>query len=277
MPISASEFNYIRELVRQRSAIVLEPGKEYLVESRLTAVARGEGFASLKQFLDELRRQPANGLHDRVVEALMTNETSFFRDVHPFDSLRQSVLPELIQRRAAERQLVIWSAACAAGQEPYSIAMLIRESFPALADWSVKILATDLSKAMLARGREGRFTQLEINRGLPARYLVKYFSQRGVEWQVQDDIRAMVEFRELNLAGRWPAMSPPDIVFLRNVLIYFDVATKREVLAKVRLVMRPDGYLFLGGAETTINLDDAFERVSLGKSTCYRPPAKAWP
>ncbi|HEU4587335.1 MAG TPA: protein-glutamate O-methyltransferase CheR [Gemmatimonadales bacterium] len=275
MPISASEFNYIRELVRQRSAIVLEPGKEYLVESRLTAVARGEGFDSLEQFLDEMRRRPDTGLHERAVEALTTNETSFFRDVHPFDSLRQSVLPELIQRRTAERQLVIWSAACASGQEPYSVAMLIRESFPALADWSVKVLATDLSKAMLARCREGRFTQLEINRGLPARYLVKYFAQHGGEWQIQDDIRAMVEFRELNLAGRWPAMPPPDIVFLRNVLIYFDVATKREVLAKVRLVMRPDGYLFLGGAETTINLDDAFERVTLGKSTCYRLPAKA--
>jgi chemotaxis protein methyltransferase CheR len=272
MPISTSEFNFVRELVRQRSAIVLEPGKEYLVESRLTAVARVEGFASLEQLLGELRSQPANGLHARVVEAMTTNETSFFRDIHPFDSLRQSVLPDLIQRRAAERQLVVWSAACSTGQEPYSIAMLIRENFPALAGWSVRILATDLSTEVLARARLGRFTQLEMNRGLPARYLVKYFTKSGSDWQIQDDIRAMVQFREMNLAERWPPIPTPDIVFIRNVLIYFDVATKREILAKMRKVMRPDGFLFLGGAETTINLDDSFERVSLGKATCYRLP-----
>lgn len=273
MPISASEFNFIRELVRQRSAIVIEPGKEYLVESRLAVVARAEGFASLEQFLGELRSQPANGLHERAVEAMTTNETSFFRDIQPFDALRQSVLPELIQRRAAERQLVIWSAACSTGQEPYSIAMLIREGFPALASWSVKILATDLSREVLARGREGRFTQLEMNRGLPAQYLVKYFTKCGSEWKIQDGIRKMVDFREMNLAERWPPMTAPDVVFIRNVLIYFDVASKREILAKVRKVMRSDGYLFLGGAETTVNLDDSFERVSLGKATCYRMPA----
>jgi chemotaxis protein methyltransferase CheR len=270
MPISATEFNFVRDLVRQRSAIVLEPGKEYLVESRLSSVAKDEGFASLEQFLSELRARPSNGLHERIVEAMTTNETSFFRDLHPFDALRQTVLPDLIQRRAAERQLTIWSAACSSGQEAYSIAMTIRDAFPQLAAWSVRILATDLSKEMVARCREGRFTQLEMNRGLPAQYLVKYFTKHGLEWQVKDELRKMVDVREMNLADRWPPLPPIDIVFIRNVLIYFDVSTKREILAKIRKLMRPDGYVFLGGAETTLNLDDAFQRVPIGKSTCYQ-------
>jgi chemotaxis protein methyltransferase CheR len=270
MPISATEFNFVRDLVRQRSAIVLEPGKEYLVESRLSSVAKDEGFASLEQFLSELRARPSNGLHERIVEAMTTNETSFFRDLHPFDALRQTVLPDLIQRRAAERQLTIWSAACSSGQEAYSIAMTIRDAFPQLAAWSVRILATDLSKEMVARCREGRFTQLEMNRGLPAQYLVKYFTKQGLEWQVKDELRKMVDVREMNLADRWPPLPPIDIVFIRNVLIYFDVSTKREILAKIRKLMRPDGYVFLGGAETTLNLDDAFQRVPIGKSTCYQ-------
>ncbi|HEU5170999.1 MAG TPA: protein-glutamate O-methyltransferase CheR [Gemmatimonadales bacterium] len=276
MPISPSEFDFVRELVRQRSAIVLEPGKEYLVESRLGTVARTEGFASLEQFLAELRNQPANGLHARVVEAMTTNETTFFRDIHPFDALRDAIIPDLLQRRAAERQLTIWCAASSSGQEPYSIAMLLREKGAQLAGWRIRILGTDLSGEMIARAREARYSQVEMNRGLPAPLLVKYFIKQGLEWQLKDDIRQMVEYREMNLAAPWPVLPAPDIVFIRNVLIYFDVATKKEILAKIRQAMRPDGYLFLGGAETTLNLDDAFHRTPLGKATAYRliPPAK---
>jgi chemotaxis protein methyltransferase CheR len=271
MPISTTEFNFIRNLVRERSAIVLEPGKEYLVESRLASVARGEGYACLEHFLAELRSKPTQRMHRQVVEAMTTNETSFFRDVHPFDALRQAVVPELLQRRAAERRLTIWCAACSSGQEPYSIAMTLRDHCPGLAGWTVRIVATDLSAEMLERGRRGRYGQVEMNRGLPAPMLVKHFKKDGLEWEISDELRRMVEFRELNLAESWPALPAPDVVFLRNVLIYFDVETKRSILSRVRRLMRPDGYLFLGGAETTMNLDDAFQRVQVGKAVCYRP------
>jgi chemotaxis protein methyltransferase CheR len=276
MPISAGEFSFVCDLVRERSAIVLEPGKEYLVESRLSAVARGEGFGSLEQLLAELHSHPSNGLHQRVVEAMTTNETTFFRDIHPYDALRQTVLPELLRVRAAERQLVIWSAACSSGQEPYSIAIALKELGSLLAGWSVRIVATDLSTEMLARAREGRFSQIEMNRGLPAQYLVKYFTKQGLEWRISDEIRQMVELRELNLAEAWPTLPAPDVVFMRNVLIYFDADTKRAILGRVRRLMRPEGYLFLGGAETTLNLDGAYQRVPIGKAISYRltGPAK---
>ncbi|HYC33213.1 MAG TPA: protein-glutamate O-methyltransferase CheR [Gemmatimonadales bacterium] len=271
MNIASGDFDFIRDLIRRRSAIVLEPGKEYLVESRLGAVAREEGFASLEHLVTELRTRPSNGLHRRVVEAMTTNETTFFRDIHPFDALRQAILPELIERRASQRQLTIWCAACSSGQEPYSISMLLREHFPALTGWTVRIVATDLSGEMLERARSGRYSQLEVNRGLPASYLVKYFRKQGLEWQLAEEVRRMVEYRELNLNEPWPGVPPADLVFLRNVLIYFDVETKRSILAKVRRVLRPDGYLFLGGSETTMGLDDTYQRMPVGKAVCYRP------
>jgi chemotaxis protein methyltransferase CheR len=268
--IAPDDFGYVRTLVRQRSAIVLEEGKEYLVESRLSAVAREEGFGSVERLIAELRAHPGNGLQRRVIEAMTTNETTFFRDIHPFDALRQTLLPELIQGRATQRELSIWCAASSSGQEPYSIAMLIREHFPVLAGWKVRILGTDLSGEMVERARQGRYSQLEVNRGLPAPLLVKYFRRQGLEWQLSDEIRGMVEYRELNLNEPWPTLPPADLVFLRNVLIYFDVDTKRTILGRVRRVLRPDGYLFLGGAETTMNLDDAYQRVPIGRAVCYR-------
>jgi chemotaxis protein methyltransferase CheR len=273
MTITAGDFGYIRDLVRQNSAIVIEPGKEYLVESRLSAVARDEGFASLDLLVAELRTKPANGLHRKVVDAMTTNETTFFRDVHPFDALRRDVLPQLIASRQAQRQLSIWCAGCSTGQEPYTVALILREHFTALAGWKVSILATDLSREVLARARAARYSQLEVNRGLPVGYLVKHFRKEGMEWQLADPIRQMVEFRELNLIEAWPGLPPMDLVFMRNVLIYFDVDTKRSILGKLRRTLRPDGALFLGGAETTMNLDDAYQRVPLGKAVCYRPSA----
>ena len=271
MTISAADFGYVRDLVRQRAAIVIEPGKEYLVEARLAGVARDEGFGSLELLVAELKAKPMNGLHRKVVDAMTTNETTFFRDVHPFEALRRQILPELITARAAQRQLSIWCAGCSTGQEPYTIAMLLREHFPALAGWTVRILATDLSQDVLVRARAGRFTQLEVNRGLPASYMVKHFRKEGMEWQIAEPLRQMVEFRELNLIEAWPGVPVVDLVFMRNVLIYFDVATKRTILGRIRRVLRPDGYLFLGGAETTMNLDDSYRRVALGKAVCYRP------
>ena len=270
MTLSAPEFNYIRRLVLEQSAIVLEEDKGYLVESRLLPLARREGFASLDLLIQKLQAEPFHGLHRQAVEAMTTNETSFFRDFNPFEALKKSVLPELIARREAERTLSIWCAASSSGQEPYSLSMLIRESFPQLVSWKLHILATDLSTEMLARAREGRYSQLEVNRGLPATFLVKYFQKRGCDWYLRDDIRSMVDYQVVNLSSGFPFLPPMDIVMMRNVLIYFGVQTKKEILAKVRRILRPDGYFFLGGAETTFSIDDSFERVQFERATCYR-------
>ncbi|MEP6572208.1 MAG: protein-glutamate O-methyltransferase CheR [Gemmatimonadota bacterium] len=270
MPMTPSDFTWVSQLVRQKSAIVLEAEKTYLVEARLAPLARTEGFASLGAMLTKMRSSPANGLHHKVVEAMTTNETSFFRDLYPFDALWKVVIPELLAEHAASRQLNIWCAAASSGQEPYTIAMVLREHFPELATWSVQFLATDLSRQMLVRAREGRFGQLEVNRGLPAPMLLKYFEKKGMEWQVRSELREMIEFREWNLIEPWRPLPLMDIVFLRNVLIYFDVETKRSILAKMVRVLRPGGFLFLGGAETTINLGDDFERLPFERSGCYR-------
>lgn len=271
MPIGTSEFNFVRELVRSQSAIVLEPGKEYLVESRLTSVARGEGFASVDQFIAQLRTRPNQQLQRRVIEAMTTNETSFFRDGHPFEALRHHVVPELLKRRATERTLTIWCGASSSGQEPYTILMLLKELGVPAPGWTVRLLCTDISEEMLERTRAGRYSQLEVNRGLPAPMLVKYFQKQGADWVVREELRRMIDARQLNLAEPWSWVPACDIVFLRNVLIYFDVPTKRDILGRIRRVLRPDGYLFLGGAETTLNLDDAYERLTLDKAVAYRP------
>ncbi len=268
--LSNTAFNFISDLVRERSAIVLEAGKTYLVESRLSPVAREHGMQSVDQLVDALRRPGSQTLTRQVVEAMTTNETSFFRDVHPFDALKTQIIPELINNRSRERTLSIWSNACSSGQEVYTIAMLLRDNFPQLAGWKVRLLATDLSSQILAKAREGVFNQTEVNRGLPLPMLLKYFQKNGLTWRVKDEIRNMVEFSELNLVEPWPVLPQMDVIFLRNVLIYFSPETKKEILNKARRVMRPDGYLFLGGAETTMNLDTSFERVQIGKATCYR-------
>jgi chemotaxis protein methyltransferase CheR len=270
MTITASEFEYIRRLVLEQSAIVLEADKQYLAESRLSPVARREGFDSPSSLVACLRTKIFDGLHRKVVEAMTTNETSFFRDFHPFEALRKSILPELMTRRAGSKELNVWCAACSSGQEPYSLTILLEEYFPNLAGWKIRIVATDLCAEILARAREGRYSQLEVNRGLPASLLVKYFRQHGSEWQIADKLRRRVEFQILNLAENWPPLPSMDVIMMRNVLIYFGVETKKMMLGKVRGVLKPDGFLFLGGAETTFNVDDAFERVQFERSICYR-------
>jgi chemotaxis protein methyltransferase CheR len=273
--LSVADFDFVRALVRDASAIQIEPGKEYLVESRLLPLARATGQGSVPELVHELRRNPAGPLREQVVEAMTTNETSFFRDTHPFRALATAVLPELMKARRAERAITIWSAACSSGQEAYSIAMVLADTLAADPGWRTRIVATDLSQEMLVRTRRGRYTQLEVNRGLPAPQLVKHFRRAGTEWEAAPGLRAMVETRVLNLAAPWPPLPPMDVVFLRNVLIYFDIETKRRILARVRDVLRPDGWLFLGGAETTLNLDDAFERVQIERAMAYRLRGKA--
>lgn len=271
MPLTLENFDYVDDLVRRRSAVVLGREKQYLAEGRLLPMAKKLGHDSVDAFVTCLRTLPDPVLQMKVVEAMTTNETSFFRDSHPFECLRKRILPELIQRRSAQRSLSIWSAACSTGQEPYSIAMLLCDSFPELSNWNVTILASDLGTENLERARSGRFSQMEVNRGLPAHLLVKYFQRQGLDWQLGDNIRRLVEFHRCNLAGAlWPAFPPIDIIFLRNVLIYFDESTRKQILARIRRLLCPDGYLFLGGAETTLNLDDAFEPVVFEQSRCYR-------
>jgi len=269
--MTAQDFEYVCRFVRDRSAIVLDAGKEYLVESRLGPLAARLQLGSVADLIGRLRTGRDAALGTRVIEAMVTNETLFFRDVQPFDTLRRTVLPELIRRRAGERRLDVWCAACSTGQEPYSLAILLREYFPALAAWRVGILATDLSAEVLGRAREGRYTQLEVNRGLPAALLLKYFRQHAAVWELADDVRRMVEFRELNLVREWPPLPRFDLVFLRNVMIYFDVDTKKAILGRVARVLRPDGHLLLGAAESTINLDDTFRRAEELKGGFYQP------
>jgi len=267
-----ADFDYVRNYVRAQAAIVIEPGKEYLVESRLVTLARKEKIASIDLLVDQLRAKPGSELHRRVIDAMTTNETSFFRDLHPFEALKKSILPELMQKRRPERQLNFWCGAASTGQESYSVMITIAENFPDLFSWNLNFIATDLSLDVLAQAQSGKYSQLEVNRGLPAPLLVKYFKRDGDSWEFDANIRKKVLFKELNLIATWPFMPAMDVVFLRNVLIYFDVETKKTILGKIRRLLRPGGYLFLGGAETTLNLDDAYERVTLERATCYRTP-----
>ena len=271
MAISQTDFDYVSRLAHDEAAIVIEPGKEYLVETRLSPLAQKEGFASLAAFIQQLRTEvKVNGLHYKAIDALTTNETLFFRDFHPFEALRRLIVPEILEQRAGLRRLTIWSAACSTGQEPYSLAMLLLEHFPQLAGWTVSILATDLSPRVLSLAQAGEYTQLEVNRGLPASYLVKYFTKRGEKWCIKDEVKKLVQFRSMNLIQPWPVMPPLDLVFIRNVMIYFDVDTKKTILRRTRNCLLPHGYLFLGTAETTTNLDPEYQPVAFGKAVVYR-------
>jgi chemotaxis protein methyltransferase CheR len=263
-------FDFVRSLVRRESSIVLEAGKEYLVKARLSALCRSVGCETIDELVDRVRQSPRGPLHDRVLEALVTTETSFFRDIHPFSALEEHVIPELMSRRRTERRLALWSAACSSGQEPYSLAMLMKERFPTLDGWSIRLVASDLSGEMIDRAGSGIYSQLEVNRGVPSRLLVKYFERTGTRWQVAGEIRRRVEFHKVNLSRPFPPLPKMDLILLRNVLIYFDEESRTDILERVARQMRADGYLLVGGAETMINYDHLFRRVKIGKSACYQ-------
>lgn len=269
MSIQAAEYDYLRSFMRERSAIVLDHGKEYLVESRLTPLAYNEGLQSAGELLIHLRRNPSESLHRKVLDAMTNNETWFFRDFFPFEALRHQVVPALLKSRAQSRTVRVWSAAASCGQEPYSIAMLLKQNF-ALSNWTFRILATDICSRVLLRAAEGKYSQMEVNRGLPATLLTKYFVRCGLDWQLAPSIRECVEFRAINLAEPWPDIPKMDVVFLRNVMIYFDLEIRKLILSRIRSVLQPDGVLFLGSAETTLNIDAGFERVPYEKSAYYR-------
>jgi chemotaxis protein methyltransferase CheR len=268
--LSADAISFVCATVRERSAIELDHSKSYLIEARLGPVARASGFASIEQLIQGLRTKRSPELETRLVEALTTNETSFFRDIHPFEALRSMVLPELRLKNAASRRLNIWSAGCSTGQELYSVAIVLREHFPDLVNWRPLLAGADLSEEVLQRARAGRFSQAEVNRGLSAALLAKYFQRDGLHWTLDEQVRGMAAFSKLNLIEPWPPMPKMDIVLLRNVLIYFSAETKSAILEKVRKAMAPQAVLFLGAAESTLGLDAAFERVQLNNSVFYR-------
>lgn len=272
--MNPNDLQLVCDLVRRKSGIELDSAKEYLVEARLTPLARRLGLASTAEVIARVKANDVVVSRD-VVDAMTTNETSFFRDGSPFEALKKSIIPDLIAKRASERKLSIWCAASSTGQEPYTIAMLLRENFPQLVTWNLSFVASDLSRDVLKKAKAGRFSQLEINRGLPAPLMVKYFKKHGLEWEIDEQLRKMIDFREVNLLEAWPSMPPLDLVFIRNVLIYFTPDTKRQILNRIRMLMRPDGYLFLGVAETTMNIDDQFVRGQQEKSGCYQIKAQA--
>ncbi|MCI2238053.1 protein-glutamate O-methyltransferase CheR [Paenibacillus sp. TRM 82003] len=270
MALTPTAFEWVCALVRKESAIVLEKGKEYLVESRLVPLARAAGAADVSAYVDGVRLRPDRRTQVAIVEALTTNETSWFRDGAPFQAFATTVVPALKQSRATTRSVRIWSAASSTGQEPYSLAIGLQDSLIA-EGWRAEIVATDLSTEVLEKAKAGTYSQLEVNRGLPAPLLVRHFTRAGMNWQVNANIRQMVRFQQLNLTGSYAALGQFDVVFLRNVLIYFDLATKRDILGRVRRALKPDGYLFLGGAETTLGVDDNWERQLIGRVSVHRP------
>lgn len=270
MTLSASAFGFVADLVRRDAAIVLAPGKEYLVEARLLPLARAGGHASVADYVTTLQARGSAADREAVVEALTTNETSWFRDREPFEALVAHVIPDLLRSNAGRRRISIWSAACSSGQEAYTIAMLMAEHVIPRG-WTVDILATDISAEMLQRTKEGRYSQLEISRGLPAPMMVKHFNKVGTHWQVSDQLRSMVRVQKFNLAAPLPPLPVFDVVFMRNVLIYFDTPTKKSILQRTRRVLSPEGYLVLGGAETTLGIDENWERIQAGRCTLNRP------
>jgi chemotaxis protein methyltransferase CheR len=259
--VTPGEYDYLRKLLRDRSGLVLAADKQYLVESRLLPVARKAGAGSLSELVHKLKGADAEPLAVEVVEAMTTNESFFFRDKIPFDHFRDTIMPRLLAARSAQRRIRIWCAACSTGQEPYSLAMLLKEMSQQVAGWRIEIIGTDLSREVLEKAKTGIYSQFEVQRGLPIQLLVKYFTQVGEMWQVAPDIRAMVQYRPVNLLHDFSSLGTFDVVFCRNVLIYFDQETKTDVLDRLARAIEPDGYLVLGAAETVIGLTERFKPV----------------
>ena len=255
--MTPQDYDFLRKLLKERSGLDLSADKQYLVESRLIPLARKAGLPGIAELVQKMKGG-AEALTSEVVEAMTTNETFFFRDKIPFDHLRETVLPALLKARAGRRSLRIWSAACSTGQEPYSIAMCLKERAPELAGWRIEIVATDLSQEVLEKAKSGIYSQFEVQRGLPVQLLVKYFTQVGEHWQINPEIRGMVQHRPLNLLQDFSHLGKFDVIFCRNVLIYFDQDTKTGIFRRLAKAFEPDGMLLLGAAETVVGISDAF-------------------
>jgi len=255
------DYDFLRKSLKERSGLVLSADKQYLVESRLLPIARKAGLGGLGELVSTLKRSDADVLMTRVVEAMTTNETFFFRDKTPFENFRSAVLPALFAARRTSRTIRIWCAASSTGQEPYSLAMLLKEMEGDVAGWRIDLIATDLSNDVLAKARHGIYSQFEVQRGLPIKLLIKYFAQTGDMWQIAPEIRAMVKFQQLNLLSDLSRLGTFDLIFCRNVLIYFDQEAKTGMLNRLGRAIAGDGYLVLGAAETVVGLTDSFRTV----------------
>lgn len=265
--LTVDNYSFLQQHLYRNSGIVLDTGKQYLVEARLLPIVAKQRLSTLNDLCSMLRFNPGHPLNREVVDALTINETLFFRDPSVWQALKNTVLPELIAARRQTRRLRLWSAAASSGQEAYSLSILLHEA--GLAGWDIQVLGTDISSRMVERARLGRYSQLEVNRGLPAQYLVKYFVRQSLEWQVNDQVRSWVKFQQLDLRQGLRSVGPFDLVFCRNVLIYFDMATKQETLSAIGGTLFRGGYLILGSAETTLNTDQQFERRTIGQATFH--------
>ena len=263
------DYEYLRKLLKDQSGLDLSTDKQYLIESRLLPLSRKAGLAGIPELVQKMKAGSAS-LVAQVVEAMTTNETFFFRDKIPFDHFRQSIMPQILKARAARKSIRIWCAAGSTGQEPYSLAMCLKEMDSQLAGWRVEIIATDLSQEVLEKSKTGLYSQFEVQRGLPIQLLVKYFKQNGEFWQINPDIRAMVRHRQLNLLHDFSQLGTFDVIFCRNVLIYFDQDTKINIFSRLCRIMEPDGFLVLGAAETVVGLTDAF-KPDTDKRGLYQP------
>jgi chemotaxis protein methyltransferase CheR len=268
--MNMDEFNYIAALLKERSGLIVTPDKNYLFDTRLMPVARAYNLASIEHLIGAMRSPGSAVLIDAVVDAMTTNETSFFRDRHPFDAMKKSILPGLIERRAAQRHLRIWSAACSTGQEAYSLSIMLRDEFPLLSSWRIEIVGTDISPSVVTRAKEGIYSNFEVQRGLPVQLLVKHFEQSGEQWRIRPELRRMVDFRLFNLLGDLAPLGQFDVIFCRNVLIYFDVTTKSHVLEAMYQRLPRDGALILGGAESVFGVCNKFTDVT-GLRGVYSP------
>jgi chemotaxis protein methyltransferase CheR len=268
--VTPFDYDFLRGLLKQRSGLDLSADKHYLVESRLVPLARKAGLPGIAELVQRMKGGGAEVLTTEVVEAMTTNETFFFRDKIPFDHLRDTIVPALLQSRSNRKSLRIWSAACSTGQEPYSIAMCLKEKGAALSGWRIEIVATDLSKEVLEKSRSGIYSQFEVQRGLPIQLLVKYFAQVGELWQLNSEIRGMVQHRQLNLLHDFAHLGKFDVIFCRNVLIYFDQETKINIFDRMAKVMEVDGMLMLGAAESVVGITDAFRPLA-DKRGLYQP------
>jgi chemotaxis protein methyltransferase CheR len=267
------DYDYLQKMLKDRSGLMLSADKKYLLESRLLPLARKAGVAGISDLVAKMKGGSEALILD-VVEAMTTNETFFFRDKTPFDHFKDTVVPELLRARAGRRNLRIWCAAASTGQEPYSLAMILKEMGAALNGWRVEIVATDLSPEVLEKSRSGIYTQFEVQRGLPIQLLVKYFTQVGALWQLNADTKAMVQFRPFNLLQDFAPLGKFDIVFCRNVLIYFDQPTKTDIFKRLAKASESDGYLFLGAAETVVGLTDQY-RICPNRRGVYLPNGMA--
>ncbi|GGA58567.1 chemotaxis protein methyltransferase [Edaphobacter acidisoli] len=271
MACTEMDYAYLRELVRAQSANTIDPSRNALFDTRLTPIVRMAGARNLKDFVDRLKMDRQAHLHRAVAEAMTINETSFFRDLKPFEMLRDVILPRLIERREGQRRLRIWSAASSTGQEAYSLGMMLAEHFPIVCGWDVKIIGTDISRHVVEYAQRGRYRRLEVNRGLPARLLMKYMARDGEEWIVNERIRQMCEFQRANLCAPLPKMPQFDLVLLRNVLLYFTQQDRSILFREVHRKMASDGCLVLGNAEQAEDSTSLFEVEFLKNSYCYRP------